>query len=80
MSYHSTMNHLFMLRNITKVQCHNNKINLLSFCIDFRKSFDTMHKTNIWNSLEKLKVPLELKFVVIRLYKNVIDKFNNSYD
>jgi hypothetical protein len=34
--------------------------------------------TNLWNRLEELKVPFELRVVAIRLYKNVIAKFRNT--
>lgn len=44
----------------------------------FRKMFDIIPRANLWNKLEKLKVPFELKVVVIRLYKNVIAKFRNN--
>jgi hypothetical protein len=34
--------------------------------------------TNLWNRLEEIKVPFQLRVVVIRLYKNVISKFRNT--
>ena len=44
----------------------------------FRKSFDIVPRTNPWNSLEELKVPFELRVVLIRLYEKVITKFKNN--
>jgi hypothetical protein len=32
-------------------------------------------RKNLWNRLEEIKVPLELRFDAIRMYENVIDKF-----
>jgi hypothetical protein len=46
--------------------------------IDFRKAFDIVSITNLWNRLEHLKVPFESRVVVIRLYENVIAKFSNN--
>ena len=31
--------------------------------MDFRKDFDTAPKTNLWNILEEIKVPFELRAV-----------------
>jgi len=45
--------------------------------IDFRKTFDTMPKTNLWNWSEELNVPFELRVVAIRLYENIITKVRN---
>jgi hypothetical protein len=61
-SYHSTVDHLVMLRIIVE-ECHNNKTNLLCCFIDFRKYFDTVPRTNLWNRLEELKVPFKLRVV-----------------
>jgi hypothetical protein len=46
--------------------------------IDFRKAFDTMPRTNLWNRLEELKVPYNLRAIVVRLYENVISKFRST--
>jgi hypothetical protein len=67
-SYHSTMDHLVMLRMIME-ECQNNKYNLLRCFIDFRKSIHTIPRTNLWNRLEELKVPPQLRVVNIRLYR-----------
>ncbi len=48
------------------------------FQVDFRKSFDMVPRKNLWNRLEEIKVPLELRAVAIRMYENVIAKFKNT--
>ena len=35
-------------------------------------------RKNLWNRLEEIKVPLELRAAAIRMYKNVIAKFKNT--
>jgi hypothetical protein len=75
-SYHSIIDHIVTLRIITK-ECRSNKSKLLCLFIDFRKAFDTILRINIWNRLEDLKVPFELRAIVIKLYENVITKFKN---
>ena len=34
-------------------------------------------RKNLWNRLEEIKVPLELRVVAIRMYENIIAKFKN---
>ena len=46
--------------------------------MDFRKAFDIVPRNNLWNRLEELKVPFELRVVTIRLYEKVIAKFKNN--
>ena len=51
---------------------------LYLYIVDFRKSFDTVPRNNLWNRLEELKVPFELRAAAIRLYENVISKFKTN--
>jgi hypothetical protein len=44
------------------------------------KFFDTVPRTNLWDSLEEIKVPFKLRFFAIRLCENVISKFENIED
>jgi hypothetical protein len=74
--YHSTLDHLVTFRIITE-ECRNDKTDLICCFIDFRKYFDTMPRTNLWNRLEELKVPFELRFVTVRLNEKFIAKFRN---
>ena len=46
--------------------------------MDFRKAFDTVPRSNLWNRLEELKFPFELRAAAIRLYENVIAKFKTN--
>jgi hypothetical protein len=69
--------HLIALRIIAE-ECQNNKTNILFCFVYFRKSFDTMPRTNLWNRLEELKVPYGLRDVAVRLYANVISKFRST--
>jgi hypothetical protein len=59
-------------------ESQNNKTNLLCCFINFRKYFDTVPMNNLWNRLEELKVPLELRDVAIIIYENIISKFRNT--
>ena len=74
---HSTTYHLVTLRIIVE-ECNSDKSNLFCFFVDFRKAFDTVPRHNLWNKLEELKVPFELRDVAIRLYENVISKFKSN--
>ena len=46
--------------------------------MEFRKDFDTVPRNNLWNRLEELKAPFELRAFAIRLYENVIAKFKSN--
>ena len=71
------MNHLVMLRIIVE-DCRNDKSNIFFCFVDFRKTFDTVPRNNLWNRLEEIKVPFELRAAAIRLYKNVIANFKSN--
>jgi hypothetical protein len=75
--YHSTVDHLATFRIIAEEFC-DTKTN--SFCcfVDFRKAFYMVPRKNLWNRLEEINVPLELRVVAIRMYENVISKFKNT--
>jgi hypothetical protein len=74
--YHSTVDHLVTFRIIAEEFC-NAKTNLFCCFVDFRKAFDMVPRKNLWNRLEEIKVPLELRAAAIRMYENVIAKFKN---
>ena len=59
-------------------ECRNDKSNLFCFFVEFRKDFDKVPRSNLWNRLEELKVPFELRVTAIRLYENVIAKFKSN--
>jgi hypothetical protein len=75
--YHSTVDHLVTFRIIAEEFC-NAKTNLFCCFVDFRKAFDMVPRKNLWNRLEEIKVPLELRDAAIRMYENVIAKFKNT--
>jgi hypothetical protein len=72
--YHSTMDHIVTFRIIVEEFC-NTKTSLFCYFVDFGKDFDMVSRKNLWNRLEEIKVPLELRDVAIRMYKNIIAKF-----
>ena len=66
----------FTLSIIAK-ECRN-KSHLFCCFVDFRKSFDTVPRNNLWNRLEEIKVPFELRATTIWLYEKFIVKFKNN--
>jgi hypothetical protein len=56
---------------------HDTKTNIFCCFVDFRKAFDMVPRKNLWNRLEEIKVPLELRATAIRMYENIIAKFKN---
>ena len=77
MRYHSTVNPIVTFRIITD-EFLNTKTNLFCCFVDFRKDFDMVPRKNLWNRLEEIKVPLELRDTTIRMYENIISKFKNT--
>jgi hypothetical protein len=69
--------HIFTFRIITEEFFHN-KTNIFCCFVDFRKYFDMVPRKNLWNRLEEIKVPLELRVSAIRMYENVIANFKNT--
>jgi hypothetical protein len=57
---------------------YNAKTNLFCCFVEFRKAFDMVPRKNLWNRLEEIKVPHELRAAAIRMYENVIAKFKNT--
>jgi hypothetical protein len=56
----------------------NTKTNIFCCFVDFRKDFDMVPRKNLWNRLEEINVPLELRDVAIRMYEKFIAKFENN--
>jgi hypothetical protein len=71
------VDHLFNFRIIAE-DFRNTKTNLFCCFVDFRKAFDMVHRKNLWNRLEEIKVPLDLRDTAIMMYENVISKFKNT--
>ena len=59
-------------------ECRNDKSNLLCFFVDFRMDFDMVPRNSLWNRLEEINVPFELRAVAISLYENVIVKLKSN--
>ena len=68
------MDHLVTFRIIAE-EFRSTKINIFFCFVDFRKYFDMVPRKNLWNRLEEIKVPLELRATAIRMYENIIPKF-----
>ena len=66
-----------LVMRIVVEECRNDKTNLFCFFVEFRKDFYTIPRNNLWNRLEYLKVPFNLRAFAIRLYENVITKFKS---
>jgi hypothetical protein len=75
--YHSTVDHIVTFMIIAKEFC-NTKTNLFCCFVDFRKAFDMVPRKNLWNRLEEIKVPLELRAATIRMYQNIIANLKNT--
>jgi hypothetical protein len=71
------VDHLVTFRIIAE-EFRNTKTNFFCCFVDFRKYFDMVPRKNLWNRLEEIKVPLELRVIVIRMYENIIAKFKNT--
>lgn len=74
---HSTTDHLVTLKIIVE-EYRNDEPNFFCCFVDFRKAFDMVPKNNLWNTLEELKCPFELRVVAIRLCENVISKLKSN--
>ena len=67
---HSTMDHLVTLRVIMEESRLQGKT--LYFCfVDFQKAFNTIPRSELWNRMIEIDMPLEYKVVIARLYEHV---------
>jgi hypothetical protein len=73
---HSTVGHLVTFRIIAE-EFRNTKTNIFCCFVEFRKTFDMIPRKNLWNRLEEIKGPIELRVATIRMYENIIAKFKN---
>ena len=58
--------------------CCNNKLNILSCFVEFKKDFYIVPRNNLLKILKELKVYFELRAIAINLYLNVIAKLKNT--
>ena len=51
-----------------------------AFCcfVDFKKAFDTVPRNKLWDRMEELEVPKELRSAVYRLYEQVKAKIRTT--
>jgi hypothetical protein len=63
-SYHLSVDHLVMVRIITK-RCCNNKTNLLCCFVDLIKYFGILSRSSLGNRLEEIKFLSELRDIVV---------------
>jgi hypothetical protein len=70
------MNHFVTFRIIAE-EFFNTKTNFCCCFVDFKKTFDMVPKKNLWNRLEEIILPLELRAAAIRMYEKAIAKFKN---
>jgi len=71
------VDHLVTFRIIGK-EFLNTKTNLSCCFVDFRQAFDMVPRKNLWNRLEEIKVPLELRVVAIRMYENAFSNLKKN--
>jgi hypothetical protein len=77
--YHSNVDHIVTFRIIAQ-DFYNSKTNLSCCFVEFRKYFDMVPMKKLWNRLEEIKVPLNLRVSAIRMYENIIAKYKNIED
>ena len=65
--YHPTIDYLITFNTIMEVCC-NNKLNILSCFVEFKKDFYIVPRNNLLKILKELKVYFELRAIAINLY------------
>ena len=73
--YHSIVDQLVTFRIIAE-EFHNTKTNFLFCFVLF--CFDMVPRKNLWNRLEEIKAPLDLRVSTIRMDEKIIYKFKNT--
>ena len=70
--HYSTMDHLITLR-IFAMECRNNKYGIFCCFVDFRKSFDTVPRDNLW--IVATRRLYQSSFPILRIMRGV-NKYN----
>ena len=68
--YHSTLDHIFVLKSLIDVYAaHNRKL----FCafVDFKKAFDTVWRQGLWTKLIKEGIDGKVLHVITNMYKRI---------
>lgn len=76
---HSTIDHLITLKAITDNAKGKDKSILCCF-VDFKKAFDMVPRDKIWERMENIQVPKELRDATARLYERVIAEISHPID
>ena len=66
---YSTIDHSITLRHLIEKVWDTSGTEAFCCFVDFKKAFDTVPRNKLWDRMEELEVPKELRSAVYRLYE-----------
>ena len=68
---YSTLDHVFLLKNLIDLNVKNGKQKLYCAFIDYKKAFDTVWRSALWHKLVKSGITGKLYNVITNMYSNI---------
>ena len=68
---YSTLDHVFLLKNLIDLNVKNDKQKLYCAFIDYKKAFDTVWRSALWHKLVKSGITGKLYNVITNMYSNI---------
>ena len=68
---YSTMDHIFLLKNVIDLFVKNDKQKLYCAFVDYKKAFDTVWRSALWHKLLNNGITSKLYNVIVNMYSNI---------
>ena len=68
---YSTLDHIFLLKNLIDIVVKNGKQKLYCAFVDYKKAFDTVWRSALWHKLVMSGIKGKLYNVIVNMYKNI---------
>ena len=68
---YSTLDHIFLLKNLIDLCVKNDNQKLYCAFIDYKKAFDTVWRSALWHKLVKSGITGKLYDVIVNMYSNI---------
>ena len=67
----STIDHMFLLKNIIDIFVKNSNHKLYCAFVDYKKAFDTVWRSALWHKMMKSGIASKMLNVIVNMYNNI---------
>ena len=75
---YSTLDHIFLLKNLIDIFVKHNKQKLYCAFVDYKKAFDTVWRSALWHKLVQSGITGKLYNVIVNMYKDIKSCVNSD--